>query len=100
MNLDSRMLTEASMKAQSMAEVFKFEHGDAATIARRFDGIATADEIHVFYDQNWKYSSPSDAYYRLICNIRQDNGLKKGDIRAYQGNKEIFSIIAMVKEVD
>ena len=99
-NTDSRMLTEASMKAQSMAEVFKHERGQAVPIAQCFDGIVSAGSVLVFYDREWNPSSKSEAYYRLTCDIQNENGLKKGDIRAFKGDQEIFLITAKVNGVD
>ena len=93
---DSRILSEASIRMQTLAEIFKYERGDEALTARRIGGVATGNEILVFYDKDWNLTSKSNAQYRLICAIRQNEGLKEAEIIALNGDNEIFSIIVMV----
>ena len=95
-NADSRMLAEACLKAQTLAELFKLESGQKESIAQRSGGVASGDEILVFYDKDWNPASESESLYKLSCDINQAVGIIKADIQVLNGEKEIFSITAMV----
>ena len=95
-NADSRILAEASLKAQTLAEVFKLESGQKESVARRSGGGISGNEIQIFYDKDWNSASESEALYRLSCDINQNPDIVTADIRVFKGEKEIFSITAMV----
>ena len=95
-NADSRVLAEASLKAQTLAEVFKLESGRIESIARRSGGGVSENEILIFYDKDWNAASESEALYKLSCDINQNVEIITADIRVLKGEKEIFSITAMV----
>ncbi len=87
---DSRVLSEASMRAQEAAEIIKASEGDMAMTAQLLGGETTAQGCSVTYDEHW---TPGGGAYTLNISSQTDSSdMLSANISIHDLEGEIFSI--------
>jgi hypothetical protein len=93
----SRDLSQASLRAQTVAEMFKAEGGNVARVAALSGGDARGNEVLIYYDGEWAPAPESKAAFVLSCEARGDGALRTARIVAYDGMEEIIAITAVAR---
>lgn len=112
---DSESLTMSSIKAETAAEVFKSNNGDAGTDAEAIAEALGADPatmdvilgednddygdftMNLYYDKNWNNTDEINKEYTLTVTAKTGNSLKTSDvifadIKTTDGEKDIFDM--------
>ena len=114
---DSESLTMSSVKAETAAEVFKKNDGDAGSDAEAIAEALGADPatmdvilgedsssygdftLNLYYDKDWNNTDEVNREYTLTVTAQNGNSLKTGDvifadIKTTDGKKDIFDMQA------
>jgi len=95
---DSKALSHAVLKAESAAEVFKVTGDDFSAMADILGGTTTVtglgtagvSVVAVYYDNTWKVSSETNAYYVLNLIIESVQNIGNHDL--IQGNVNVGKV--------
>jgi hypothetical protein len=91
---ESRVLAQATLRVQSVAEAFKSGAGDAASLAALVGGSVTEGGVALYYDADWAPAGEGEAVYRLDCRLAAAGPMKSAQISAVKEGQEIFALTA------
>jgi uncharacterized membrane protein YgcG len=91
----SAALSQLGVEAQEVAELFRLESGDTATIATSIAALPNAqqdgDTIIWYYDRELSPTTDDGAYFVLACAIDESQPVRQAHITLDEGETRLFT---------